>query len=97
MHIDYQPGNILWKVEHISVVLDWEETTLGDPGREVAYLYTQPATQFLQDLVIKSQMANEREFGRVVENLEFRVLATVVRGADHIRNSAMREGFVQQP
>jgi thiamine kinase-like enzyme len=34
VHIDYQPGNILWKGERISVVLDREETTLGDPGIE---------------------------------------------------------------
>ena len=34
VHIDNQTGNILWKGERISVVFDWEETTLGDPGIE---------------------------------------------------------------
>lgn len=63
VHIDYQPGNILWKGERISVVLDREETTLGDPGSEVAYLYTQPATRFLKGLAMKFHMAYEREFG----------------------------------
>ena len=83
VHIDSHPGNILWKGERISVVIDWGETTHGDLGIEVAYLYTQPATQCLQELAMKFQMAYEREFGRGVENLEFRVLAAAVRFMPH--------------
>jgi aminoglycoside phosphotransferase (APT) family kinase protein len=63
VHIDNQTGNILWKGERMSVVLDWEETTLGDPWIEVAYLYTQPAIRFLKGLAMKFHMAYEREFG----------------------------------
>ena len=37
VHIDYWPGNILWKENRISAVVDWEEAAYGDPDIDVAY------------------------------------------------------------
>jgi aminoglycoside phosphotransferase (APT) family kinase protein len=37
VHIDYWPGNILWKNDKIAAVLDWEEAAYGDPIIDVAY------------------------------------------------------------
>jgi aminoglycoside phosphotransferase (APT) family kinase protein len=70
VHIDYQPGNILWDGKQISAILDWEEAALGDPGIDVAYLYTDLAIQFSQELAEEFLRAYEAEIGRRVENLE---------------------------
>lgn len=79
VHIDYQPGNILWEGEHISAVLDWEEAALGDAGIDVAYLCTQLATQFSQELAVEFLRNYETAIGKRVENLEFWELAAAVR------------------
>lgn len=37
VHIDYWPGNILWKDGEIVAVIDWEEAAYGDPVIDVGY------------------------------------------------------------
>lgn len=36
-HTDYWSGNILWRGDEISAVLDWEEAGYGHPAADVAY------------------------------------------------------------
>ncbi|MEJ2410949.1 MAG: phosphotransferase family protein [Novosphingobium sp.] len=40
LHSDYALGNVLIENDKISGVLDWEQTHLGDPAEEVAWLVT---------------------------------------------------------
>ncbi|MEI8281569.1 MAG: aminoglycoside phosphotransferase family protein [Armatimonadota bacterium] len=35
-HGDYWPGNMLWKNNKLAAVIDWEETSIGDPLFDVA-------------------------------------------------------------
>lgn len=36
-HTDYWSGNILWRADEISAVVDWEEAGYGHPAADVAY------------------------------------------------------------
>lgn len=36
LHGDYWPGNLLWRDQRLAAVIDWEESTLGDPLADVA-------------------------------------------------------------
>lgn len=36
LHGDFWPGNILWEVDRISAVLDWEDALIGDPLYDLA-------------------------------------------------------------
>ncbi len=35
-HGDYWPGNMVWKNDQLAAVIDWEETSIGDPLFDVA-------------------------------------------------------------
>ena len=39
VHKDLNPGNVLAVGAHVTGVVDWENTTSGDPGYDVAYLW----------------------------------------------------------
>ena len=37
LHVDYWPGNVLWRDGCIAAVLDWDGAAVGDPALDVAY------------------------------------------------------------
>ena len=57
VHDDYWPGNILWRRDRLSAVIDWTEATLSDPARDVA--------QFQIDMALMSGLEDAQEFGRL--------------------------------
>lgn len=79
VHIDYWPGNILWAMERIAAVLDWEEAAYGDPAIDVAYArmeitiagFSEAAQEFLE--------AYENRTGKPTANLLFWELAAAAR------------------
>ncbi len=41
VHGDYWPGNLLWKGDAVTAVLDWEAAHLGDPIADLGYCYAE--------------------------------------------------------
>ncbi|MCP4583456.1 MAG: phosphotransferase [candidate division Zixibacteria bacterium] len=79
VHIDYWPGNILWKDDRIVAVVDWEEAAYGDPIIDVAYArmeisilgFKSAAERFLETYV--------KLTGKPAANLLFWELAAAAR------------------
>ncbi|WP_165820870.1 phosphotransferase family protein [Pueribacillus theae] len=42
IHNDYRTGNLLYKDDHISGILDWEAAEIGDPRMDLAYVCAKP-------------------------------------------------------
>ncbi len=78
VHIDYYPGNILWKDGRITAVLDWEEAAYGDPGIDVAYCRMDMVLSGLDQAADEFLAAYEAEMGPVA-NLGFWELAAAAR------------------
>jgi aminoglycoside phosphotransferase (APT) family kinase protein len=79
VHLDYWPGNILWKGPKITAVVDWEEAACGDPTIDVAYCRMDMFLRGMNDTAELFLAAYEAETGRTVKNLGFWELAAAVR------------------
>jgi aminoglycoside phosphotransferase (APT) family kinase protein len=37
IHRDYHPGNVLWRRQHVSGIVDWQSASIGSPAADVAH------------------------------------------------------------
>jgi aminoglycoside phosphotransferase (APT) family kinase protein len=79
VHLDYWPGNVLWRNDQIMAVVDWEEAACGDPAIDVAYCRMELVLRGLDGPAELFLESYESRAGRRVENPAFWELAAVVR------------------
>jgi aminoglycoside phosphotransferase (APT) family kinase protein len=79
VHLDYWPGNILWRNEQIVGVVDWEEAACGDPAIDVAYCRLELSLRGMDGMAELFLRSYEAAAGHPVENLGFWELAAAVR------------------
>ena len=79
LHIDYWSGNILWHENEISAVIDWEESSYGDPAVDLAYARMNMVLMGLPDAADEFLRVYESETRNHVKNLGFWELAASVR------------------
>jgi aminoglycoside phosphotransferase (APT) family kinase protein len=79
LHIDYWSGNILWRENEISAVIDWEEAAYGDPAVDVGYGLMNITMMDLPDAADEFLRVYEAETSRTLRNLGFWQLAAAVR------------------
>jgi aminoglycoside phosphotransferase (APT) family kinase protein len=79
LHIDYWSGNILWREDEISAVLDWEEAAYGDPAIDVAYARMNIVLMDAPEAADEFLRVYESEMRHRPKNLGFWELAASVR------------------
>jgi aminoglycoside phosphotransferase (APT) family kinase protein len=79
VHIDYWPGNILWKKGEIVGVVDWEEAAYGDPIIDVAYCRMELSISGLSGAADTLLCEYTRLTKRAAANLLFWELAACAR------------------
>ena len=79
IHMDYWPGNLLWRDGRISAVLDWDSAAYGDPALDVANFRME---MYLRGIKLAADIflnRYEAKSGSRVHNLGFWELACAVR------------------
>jgi len=79
VHIDYWPGNILWKDQRIVAVVDWEEAAYGDPAIDVAYARMEMCVLGFASAADRFLNIYEKLTGKQTANLLFWELAAAAR------------------
>ena len=82
LHMDYWPGNILWRKGRISALLDWDAASYGDPALDVAYFRMNMYLRGIKSAADMFLDFYESESGPV-ENLGFWELACAARPLPH--------------
>lgn len=98
IHLDYWPGNLLWRDGRIVAVLDWEEAACGDPAVDVAYFRMNMLLDALDPAADVFLQAYEAETGQRVANLGFWELCAAARpmfapDVYELEDSAKRQRF----
>ena len=75
IHMDYWPGNVLWKDGKISAVLDWDAAGYGDPALDVGYFRLNMNLRGIKQAADIFLDHYEAESGARVRNLGFWELA----------------------
>ena len=78
LHMDYWPGNILWRRGRISGLVDWDAASYGDPALDVAYFRMNMYLRGIKEAADIFLDCYESESGPV-ENLGFWELACAAR------------------
>ena len=78
LHMDYWPGNILWRRGQISGLVDWDAASYGDPALDVAYFRMNMYLRGIKEAADIFLDYYESESGPV-ENLGFWELACAAR------------------
>ena len=78
LHMDYWPGNILWRHGRISGLVDWDAASYGDPALDVAYFRMNMYLRGIKEAADIFLDYYEAESGPV-ENLGFWELACAAR------------------
>jgi aminoglycoside phosphotransferase (APT) family kinase protein len=78
LHMDYWPGNILWRRGRISGLVDWDAASYGDPALDVAYFRMNMYLRGIKEAADIFLDYYEAESGSV-ENLGFWELACAAR------------------
>ena len=78
LHMDYWPGNILWRRGRISGLVDWDAASYGDPALDVAYFRMNMYLRGIKEAADIFLDYYESESGPV-ENLGFWELACAAR------------------
>jgi aminoglycoside phosphotransferase (APT) family kinase protein len=78
-HLDYWPGNMLWREGEITAVVDWEEAAAGDPGVDVAYARMHLLLLGMEDAAQTFLETYEAQTGRPVANMALWDLAAATR------------------
>ena len=78
LHMDYWPGNILWRRGRISGIVDWDAASYGDPALDVAYFRMNMYLRGIKEAADIFLRYYEAESGPV-ENLGFWELACAAR------------------
>jgi aminoglycoside phosphotransferase (APT) family kinase protein len=79
VHMDYWPGNLLWRDGRISAVLDWDSAAYGDPALDVANFRME---MYLRGIKLAADIFlnhYEAKSGSRVRNLGFWELACAAR------------------
>ncbi|MCY3780522.1 MAG: phosphotransferase [Chloroflexi bacterium] len=96
-HTDYWAGNILWRGDEISAVLDWEEAGYGHPAADVAYARMGYFIEGLPEAADVFLRVYEAEAGWTLTDLALFELAASARPmmspTDWFAHSYMEEGF----
>ncbi|MCH7800015.1 MAG: phosphotransferase [Chloroflexi bacterium] len=85
VHMDYWPGNVLWREGRISAALDWDAAGYGDPALDVAYFRMNMHLRGIKEAADIFLDRYEAESGARVRNLGFWELA---RAAGPLPNPA---------
>lgn len=78
LHMDYWPGNILWRCGRISGLVDWDAASYGDPALDVGYFRMNMYLRGIKEAAGIFLDYYESESGPV-ENLGFWELACAAR------------------
>lgn len=78
-HTDYWSGNILWRGDEISAVVDWEEAGYGDPAADVAYARMEYFLEGLPEAADRFLQVYLAETGWRLPNLAISELAASAR------------------
>ena len=78
LHMDYWPGNILWRGGRISGLVDWDAASYGDPALDVGYFRMNMYLRGVKEAAGVFLDCYEAESGPV-ENLAFWELACAAR------------------
>lgn len=78
-HTDYWSGNILWRGDEVSAVVDWEEAGYGDPACDVAYARMEYFLEGLPGAAETFLKVYQAETGWDLPNLPISELAASVR------------------
>ena len=78
LHMDYWPGNILWRQGRISGLVDWDAASYGDPALDVGYFRMNMYLRGIKEAADIFLDYYEAESGPV-ENLGFWELACAAR------------------
>ena len=78
LHMDYWPGNILWRCGRISGLVDWDAASYGDPALDVGYFRMNMYLRGIKEAADIFLDCYESESGPV-ENLGFWELACAAR------------------
>lgn len=96
-HTDYWSGNILWRGDEISAVLDWEEAGYGHPAADVAYARMGYFIEGLPEAADEFLRVYEAEAGWTLSDLALFELAASARpmisATDWFAHPYMEEGF----
>ena len=79
VHIDIWPGNILWKDDKISAMVDWEEAAYGDPAIDVGYCRMELSVAGYFSAADTLLETYESLIGKSLDNLLFWELAAIAR------------------
>ena len=98
-HTDYWAGNILWRGDEISAVVDWEEAGYGHPAADVAYARMGYFIEGLPEAADEFLREYEAEAGWRLSDLALFELAASARPmtdpSDWFAHSYMEAGFRQ--
>lgn len=98
-HTDYWSGNILWRADEISAVVDWEEAGYGHPAADVAYCRMGYFIEGTPDAAETFLRVYEAAAGWALTDLPLFELAASARPmtdpADWFAYPYMEEGFRQ--
>lgn len=99
VHLDYWPGNLLWRDGRICAVVDFEEAAYGDPAIDVAYCRMDLIIRGLPQAAEHFLQVYEAQAGKTLENLRFWELAAAMRPISApegwISESPARENFIE--
>ena len=70
LHGDYWPGNTLWKDGRLVAVIDWEDTSVGDPLEDVA----NSRLEMLWAYGVQAMQAFTEDYRRAVRGIDFTTL-----------------------
>ena len=79
VHMDYWHGNVLWRENRVSAILDWDAASYGDPALDVGYFRMNMYLRGIKEAADIFLDRYEADSGAVVENLGFWELASAAR------------------
>jgi aminoglycoside phosphotransferase (APT) family kinase protein len=75
IHLDYWPGNVLWRDGQVTAIVDWDFASYGDPALDVAYFRMDMHLRGIREAAKPFLECYEAESGAAVKNLGFWELA----------------------
>ncbi len=92
IHRDYHPGNVLWRNEKVSGIVDWVNTSSGSPWADVGHCRMNLAARFGQSAAAKFLVLYRAVSGRRHEYHPYWDIAAAIGGLDESRDRRPRPG-----
>lgn len=104
LHGDYWPGNLLWRVDELVAVLDWESAKLGEPLYDLAitrldvlWVFGAQAMQELTELYLARSAVDARDLPRWDLRVALRPMGNLARWAKAYPDAPLSRPDIDEP